>query len=71
MLSTWLEQEAATSVAITRELLYEKAQRLFAIVVGQVWFSEFSSLDENSLVLTADGLNLTCKVEMKEIKVAI
>lgn len=43
------QQKAATKRV--RELLFEMAQIKFAIVVGQVWFTEFSSIDENQLTV--------------------
>ena len=41
------------------------------MVVGQVWFTEFASLDENSMSVTVDGQKLDCKVEAKEVQIAI
>lgn len=43
------QQKAATKRV--REILFEMAQIKFAIVVGQVWFTEFSSIDENQLTV--------------------
>jgi len=66
-----LDKAAKDSVSKVRGLIFEKAQLLFSIVVGQTWFSEFSSLEENSMDLTLDGQTLSCKVEMNEIQVKI
>lgn len=71
MLEGWLAEETKAAIAHTRDLLYKKAKILFAITVGQSWFSEFSSLDQNSLEIDVKGQKLSCKVEMKEIQVKV
>ena len=71
VLKAWLEGQTKGTVAETRKLIREKAQKLFTIIVGQVWFVEFSSVDENTMELTLDGAKLACKAEMKEVRVDI
>lgn len=67
----WLETKTKAAVKAARDLIFELAQVKFAIVVGQGWFEEFSSLDENSMNLEVDGVQLAGKVEMKEVQVKI
>jgi hypothetical protein len=69
MLNTWLEKETEASIAATRALLYQKAQLLFSVTVGQSWFSDMISLDENTMDLVLGGEQRTCTVEMKETRV--
>jgi hypothetical protein len=71
MLLTWLEEETRASIALCRDLMFKKAQLLFSVIVGQSWFSEFASLDQNSMSLDLDGQALSCKVEMSEKEVKI
>lgn len=71
MLEAWLDEETKAAINLTRDLIFKKAQLLFAVTVGQAWFSEFSSLDENSLEIDMDGQKLSCKVEMSEIQIKI
>lgn len=67
----WLEGQAADQKKKVRNLLYEVSQIRFGVIVGQTWFCEFSSLDENTLTIQADGKDVVGTVTMKEIEVAI
>lgn len=67
----WLEGQTKSAQAEVRKLICEMAKIKFGISVGQVWFTEFKSIDENSLEITVDGQKLACKVEAKEVKVEI
>lgn len=65
------DTKADVAVTRARQLIFELARIKFAIVVGQVWFTEFASLDENSLELELDGQKIPCKAEMKEVEIRI
>jgi hypothetical protein len=67
VLKAWLDGQQKAARTDARKLIYQVAQTTFCLVVGQVWFSEFKSLDENTL--TVDGVE--CKVEMKEIEIKV
>lgn len=67
----WLEGQGADQKKKVRRLLYEVSQIRFGVIVGQTWFTEFSSLDENQLTITVDGKDVVGTVTMKEIEVAI
>lgn len=76
----YLDGQAKATTKRVRELIFEMAQTKFAIVIGQVWFTEFSSLDENSLSLKvrrdpSDGkspeIDINGTVEMKEVEIKI
>lgn len=71
ILKGWLDSELTDAKKSVRKLLYEVSQIRFGVVVGQTWFSEFSSLDENGLNLTFDEMPIQCTVDMKEIEVPI
>jgi hypothetical protein len=43
----------------------------FTIVVGQVWPSEWASIDDNTIQLNLDGNSVECKLESKEVQVKI
>lgn len=62
---------ARDAVSNKRSLISGKSQLAFTTIVGQVWFKEFASLDENSLDLQFDGLDIKGTVEMKEIEIRI
>jgi hypothetical protein len=67
----WLEGQAAAAKKKVRDLLYEVSQIRFSVIVGQTWFTEFSSLDENSLTIKGQGKDIQATVTMKEIEVPI
>jgi len=63
----WLDGQLKASRNEARKLMFELAQIKFAVVVGQIWFTEFQSLDENTLVV--DGVEGT--IEMREVEVKV
>ena len=63
--------EIETCTQSTRKKILELAKTKFAVVVGQTWPVEFSSMDETELTFTADGKTLKGKLEMKEKEVSI
>ncbi len=71
VLEAWLEGQAKATKARARELLHLVSQTTFTIIVGQVWFSEFASLDENSMTITVDGVSVEAKAELSEREVKI
>lgn len=71
LLETWITAQTEITIKETRKLIREKAQQLFTVIIGQVWPTEFSSLEENSLDLIMSGEKITGKIEMKEIKINI
>lgn len=64
----WIDQKAKDQTAEVRKQMFAIAQMKFAVIVGQVWFSEFKSIDENTMTLKIDGNDVEAKVEMKETK---
>jgi hypothetical protein len=71
VLQTWLTTEKKAATEKVRKLIFDIAQTTFAIIVGQVWFAEFSSLDEGSMDIDVDGQRVTCKAEMRDIEIKI
>jgi hypothetical protein len=71
LLKTWLDGQMKRSRQQVRDLLFKISQATFSVVVGQIWFKEFGSLDENSLTIDVDNAKLACKVEMKEVQVEV
>jgi hypothetical protein len=54
-----------------RRLMFEIAQAKFVVIVGQVWFQEFASLEENTLTLNLDGQDILFTAEMREVETKI
>lgn len=68
----WLDVQASTAKTKVRNLIYKIAQTTFGIVVGQIWFQEFYSLEENSLAIEpTPGTKIECKAELTEIQIKI
>jgi hypothetical protein len=68
---TWIDAKAKESIQKARQLMYQMACIKFGVIVGQVWFKEFSSLDENTLTVKLDGQDIACEVKMTEIAIKI
>jgi hypothetical protein len=72
LIETWIVGEQQAAVARTRELIVKMAQRKFAIIVGQVWFSDFASLDEDTLEVDLPGfgkVSVTASLNETEIEI--
>jgi hypothetical protein len=72
----WLEGQQKVATAETRSRLFKKAQAVFTIIVGQVWFTEFPTLDDKTLTLplASRGLgtaDVACTVELEEEKIEL
>jgi hypothetical protein len=70
-LKGFLYTKQSEAVNLVRQYNYQLAQAVWPIVVGNVWFPEFSSLEEGSLTLDLDGKPVVCTVEQKEVNVEI
>lgn len=67
----WLTGQTQMQVATTRGLIYQTSQIKFGIIVGQVWFTEFKSLDENQMTVKLDGQDVVGTCEMREIEIRV
>ena len=72
-LEGWLDGQALEAKRTVRRLLFELAQIKLSITIGQVWFREFGSINENTLDLdlTGTGKPVTCTVELNEVEIKI
>jgi hypothetical protein len=68
LFEAWIDANAKATTTWVRALLHNIARLKFGVVVGQVWFSEFSSIEENTMTLALDGGTVEAKVEMKEVE---
>jgi hypothetical protein len=67
----WLEGKTKSTTSETRGLLYQAAQIKWSILVGQVWCSEFKTLDEDTLTVKIGGANVEGKIELREIEIKV
>jgi hypothetical protein len=67
----FIQGKAKMQRAIARGLIFQKSQIVFSTIVGQTWFTEFKSLDENTLDITIDGKTVTGTIELREVEVKI
>lgn len=66
LLTTWLNSETTLAVQECRRLMFEIAQLKTAVLIGNVWFQEFRTLEENQMELTIGGTKLAFTAEAKE-----
>jgi hypothetical protein len=71
LISTWLKDETKSAIENNRKLIREVSGMKFSVMLGHVWFNEFATLDENSMVVTVDGEDFDCTVELKDITIKI
>jgi len=68
----WLDVQAAAAKTKVRDLIFKIAQTTFVLVVGQIWFKEFATLDDQTLTFEpVPGTKIEGKVEMREIECKI
>ncbi len=70
-LKSWIELQQKICTENVRSLIQNKAKIIFSLVLGQTWFTEFSSLDENTLKFNFAGEDLELKIDMKEIEIKL
>lgn len=71
-LGAWLEAEQKAITTKTRELMVQLAQHKFSIVVGHIWFSDMSSMDDNSRDIELPGYGpVTITATMKDTQIAL
>lgn len=67
----WLTSQEKLAIAQTRSLLYQTSQQKFSILVGQVWFKEFKSLDETSMTVKIGETEVTGTAELREVDIKV
>jgi len=67
----WLIDMTDATVTTVRKLQLDLATIKFAVLVGQVWFTEFSSIEDCTMKINVDGKEIDCKVEQKMVEVKI
>jgi hypothetical protein len=68
---TWLTKHAVEAKTEVRRLIFEQSKTRFSIIVGQIWFTEFKTLDENSMDIDTDYGTISCSVNMHEVQVNV
>lgn len=67
----WLTGMVEGYISNVRSLQLQLAKIKFAVLVGQVWFTEFSSIEDCTTKIDVDGKEIDCKVEQKMVEVKI
>jgi len=55
----------------TRQVSQRISRLKFGLIVGQTWFKEFDSYDENSIDVELDGNTFNVKFDLKEVEVKL
>lgn len=69
LLEGWLDGQTRAATSTVRGLLFDMAQIKFSVIVGQTWFKEFKSLDENTMTIDVGGRKVEGKVEAREVSI--
>ena len=67
----WLDSVVSATVKAIRHDQFQLARIKFGILVGQSWFSEFSSIEENSLKVNVGDREVEFVFEQDEVEVSI
>lgn len=67
----WLTGMQSAATASARGLMHRSAELKYSVLVGNVWFPEFKSIDDNKLTVILDGQNVEATIEAREIEVEI
>ncbi len=68
---TWIEEKERLAVSEVRKTIRRMAEIKFGVVVGQVWFEEFASMDEKTLEMDFNGKKVECTADLKSIEIKI
>lgn len=68
---TWLESERHKAQQQVRTLSRELAKARMTMLVGHVWFPEFTSLDEGTLEVEVDGVKYSVTAILKDLEIKI
>lgn len=72
LLRQWLVDKKAEAARKVRGLLMEQARARTAVIVGQVWFSEFATINDNTMVLHDPELgDVACEAELREVEIKL
>lgn len=71
LLRDFLDKKVSEATAQARSKIRQLAEIKFSITVGQVWFTEFSSLDEGTLEIDVNGTLVTGTATLREVEVKI
>lgn len=67
----YLDGQQVTARTKARAAMAVAAQDMLCVVVGQTWFQEFATLEQNALTIDTPEGKIDCKVEMKEIEIKL
>lgn len=71
LLRTWLITETQAAIEKTRHFNSEIAKVKFGIIVGQKWFKEFASYEENTLEVDSPYGKVSVTAERKDVMIDI
>jgi hypothetical protein len=67
----WLEAETKDTLSKVREKMLAISKVKLSIMVGHTWFTEFKSLEENSMDITLGDVTYSCSAVCREITVKL
>ena len=70
-IQAWILAKEEESKKAKRKALKDMAQIKFSIILGQTWFTEFATREENTLTMNFDGNDIECKALLKDVQTKI
>lgn len=68
----WIERLEKETITLTRATIKQMAQLKFGIVIGQAWFSDLKSREDNTFIVKTNKIgDLECKINISEVKINI
>lgn len=71
LLSCWLSDETKNAISVNRKIIKDIAFNKFALMIGHTWFTEFESLDDNSMNVEYNNEIFECKAELTDLVIKI
>ena len=65
----FLISKKAHTTSVVRSYILDIAKAKFTVVVGHVWFSEFASMDENTMKVKTLEWEFDCTAEVRDVEV--
>lgn len=67
----FLQKETEKTIQEVRALQLVYNQTMYAIIIGQVWFKEFASVEENTMNVEYEKMNVKCSALLEEKEIEI
>ncbi len=71
LIIAWMKAETEATIQAVRSFQNELNKTLYSIILGQIWFDEFESVEDNSMTINYQGSDVTIQAILSEKEIAI